>query len=273
MDDLHDALTGAIDEAAKARARLAKQRMRQVQSRDERQYLQALAYAWFRSRRPVVLQHATATTDLSDIDAAYRIILDSSDKSARRTTYLDALQAAREHLMSLRSQLIVATPAQRTDETPPDFSPLAADPTMRDILVRRWQESQRCLRAGAPLAATVMMGGLLEALFVARANKLVDKSPLFRAKAAPLDSRTKKALDLKEWTLRPYIDVGHELGWISRSGKDVAAVLRDYRNYVHPEKERTHGVALTERDSEMFWELTKSLARQLLAVQIGTTQP
>ena len=75
----------------------------------------------------------------------------------------------------------------------------------------------------------------------------------------------KKPLDLGEWTLRPYIDVAFELGWISKSGKDVAAVLRDYRNYVHPEKERSHGVVLTEGDSAMFWEVTKSLVRQLLS--------
>lgn len=40
------------------------------------------------------------------------------------------------------------------------------------------------------MAATVMMGGFLEALFIARANQLSDKSPLFRAKAAPRDQRT-----------------------------------------------------------------------------------
>ena len=92
-----------------------------------------------------------------------------------------------------------------------------------------------------------------------------NKSPLFRAKSTPIDSRTKKPLALPEWTLRPYIDVGAELNWITSSGKDVAAVLRDYRNYIHPEKERSHGVSLNEHDSAMFWEVTKSLARQLLA--------
>jgi MrcB-like, N-terminal domain len=47
---------------------------------------------------------------------------------------------------------------------------------MKVILERRWNECQRCLRARAPLAATVMMGGLLEALFVARANLMTEYS-------------------------------------------------------------------------------------------------
>ncbi len=116
-----------------------------------------------------------------------------------------------------------------------------------------------------------MMGGLLEALFVARANIMTNKGALFRAKSTPIDAKTKGPLPLTEWTLRPYIDVAAELGWISRSGKDIAAVLRDYRNYVHPEKERAHGVALDDHDSAMFWDVTKSLARQLLSSAAAAT--
>ncbi len=136
---------------------------------------------------------------------------------------------------------------------------------MRGILERRWDECGRCVNAKAHLsAAVVMMGGLLEALFVARANRMADKSPLVKASSAPVDSKTKKVLDVRDWTLRPYIDVGHELGWITKSAKDVAAVLRDYRNYIHPEKERSHGVVLNEDDATMLWGVTKSLVHQLL---------
>jgi hypothetical protein len=67
--------------------------------------------------------------------------------------------------------------------------------------------------------------------------------------------------------LASYIDVGHDLKWISRSAKDVAAILRDYRNYIHPEKERSHGVVLTADDATMLWEVTKSLSRELLAMK------
>jgi hypothetical protein len=112
-----------------------------------------------------------------------------------------------------------------------------------------------------------MMGGLLEALFVSRANKLSDKATLFTSAAAPIDSKTKKPLDLRQWTLAPYIDVGHDLKWISRSAKDIAVILRDYRNYVHPEKERSHGVVLSPDDATMFWEVTKTLSRELLSMK------
>jgi hypothetical protein len=44
--------------------------------------------------------------------------------------------------------------------------------------------------------------------------------------------------------LKDFIDVVHELGWITVSAKDVGAVLRDYRNYIHPQKQLSHNVHL-----------------------------
>jgi hypothetical protein len=135
---------------------------------------------------------------------------------------------------------------------------------MVGILRRRWSEARVCRDSGAPLAAIVMMGSLLEALLLARANRLEDKSVLFKAKSAPIDSGTKKALKLQEWTLRHYIDVAHDLGWIARSAKDVGETLRDYRNYIHPEKELKHGVVLTVKDARMFWVVFCVLAEQVI---------
>ena len=150
------------------------------------------------------------------------------------------------------------------DDVAPDFSPLAGDQEMREILTRRWHECCKCVKADAHLAAIVMMGGLLEALFVARANKMPVKEPLVNASSAPKDKATGITLNYQEWMLDSYIRVAHELNWITESAKDVADVLKEYRNYVHPEKERRHGIVLAFNDSSMFWQVTKALVRQLL---------
>src|SRR5437773_1848747 len=104
---------------------------------------------------------------------------------------------------------------------------------MQTILTNRWYECVTCVEAGAPLAAVVMMGGLLEGLLLARINQLTDKSPVFKAASAPRD-RTGTPLKLNEWGLKNYIDVAYEVGWISQTTKDVGEVVRDYRNYIHP---------------------------------------
>ena len=243
---------------------MANSKSKQITQADAIDYLKSVAYAWFKSHRPG-LHGKVPTTELSVIDGHLERVLVATGKASARTTYVGALSDAKVALIELRSGILTNPPApSMAFSAAPDFSMLAADPAMRDILVGRWVECQLCLQAGAHLAATVMMGGFLEALFVARANQLSDKEPLFRAKTTPIEQKSKKPLPLSEWTLRHYVDVGHELGWISRSGKEVAAVLRDYRNYIHPEKQRAHGVTLNIHDSSMFWEVTKSLAQQLL---------
>ena len=109
-----------------------------------------------------------------------------------------------------------------------------------------------------------MMGGLLETLLLARVNREPNKKSIFSASTAPKDRRSTKPLALNEWTLRNYIDVAHELGWISPSARDVGEILRDYRNYIHPHKELTHGVQLVAGDAALFWEVAKAITRQLV---------
>ena len=264
MESPLDLVDSALKVVESARKRIASTKSKQITQADALDYLKSVAYAWFKSFRPG-LQGNVPTTELGVVDGHFDGLLVATGKASARTTYMGALNDAKTALIELRSATLTAPPALSTAlSAPPDFSPLASDQVMRDILVSRWAECQLCLQVGAHLAATVMMGGFLEALFVARANQMTDKGPLFRAKATPIDYKSKKPLPLSDWTLRHYVDVGYELGWISRSGKEVAAVLRDYRNYIHPEKQRAHGVTLNVHDSSMFWEVSKSLAQQLL---------
>jgi len=267
MKNLSDIFDETLSDVERARKRLGKGRSKQVTRLDDVDYLKSVSYAWFNSYRKVVLPDVSESS-LKKVDDAYRQVLNSTAKNAARATYVTALKRAKSALTALRADVLTVTARKESATllTPPDFSSIVADEQMRLILVERWMECQKCLGAGAYLAATVMMGGLLEALFMARANQLSDKKPLFSAKSTPMDSKTKKPLQLPEWTLRPYIDVAHEIGWITRSGKDVAAILRDYRNYVHPEKQRSHGVTLNGHDAKMFWDVTRNLALQLLGM-------
>jgi hypothetical protein len=264
--DHHSRIEAVISELERARNFLARIKSPQIRNAEQRDFLKATALSWFHTHRPT-LSAALPPEVVNSADEPYRAILNATDRNSAKGTYQTAVRSAKDALVAARNQALVLAPTTRTGDSAPVFGPLAADSQMQAILTRRWEECARCLNANAPLAATVMMGGLLEALFVSRANKMVDKNALFRSPAAPIDSKTKKGLDLRQWTLAPYIDVGHDLGWISRSAKDVAAILRDYRNYIHPEKERAHGVSLSGDDAAMLWEITKSLSKELLAMK------
>ena len=44
----------------------------------------------------------------------------------------------------------------------------------------------------------------------------------------------------------------------------MGQVLRDYRNYIHPEKELSHGVTIAAEDTAMFVNVFSSIAEQII---------
>lgn len=264
MSEAYNAMDAALKEIERLRYLLKKKKnAAQVRSSEERSIIKAVCLTWFKSHRPII-QTAIAHDLLDPVDVEYQWLLLASDRATSRSRYDTQLKAIQSQLSGIRGQTIIVPSTTITVDTPPNFAPLVSDPAMQGILKRRWNECARCIAAEAPLAAIVMMGGLLEALLLARVHKDPNKSTIFSAATAPKDKTTGKTVPLQEWTLRHYIDVAHELNWISSSAKQVGEVMRDYRNYIHPQKELSHGVTLNDGDAVLFWEVAKSITRQLL---------
>jgi hypothetical protein len=264
MPDAHESADQAIRELDRLRRAIRGGRNAQVRNAEEREQVKATALAWFHGHRPDIASHMNEG-GLDEIDQGYRRLIENSERAVSRRTYETVFSTLRRQLGVTRGELLVPrqqTQASTTD-TPPDFSGLVAAPEMRNVLERRWTECVTCISAEAPLAATVMMGGLLEGLLLAKVNTHSDQSKIFKATTAPRN-RAGQTLPLRDWTLKDYLDVAQELGWISRSARDVGAVLRDYRNYVHPQKELSHGIVLSKQDAMIWWEVAKSIARELL---------
>jgi len=243
------------------RARIKKIKAAQVRNSEDRAVIKATAFAWFRNHRSALL-YGTDEHALDPVDSEYSFLADATERATARQTYIRELKALRTMLVALRPMFLAAGTKTATLDRAPDFAQLVPDKTMQTILERRWAECVACIEGSAPMAATVMMGGLLETLLLSRVLREKDKGPIFGASTAPKDRG--KPLQLKEWGLRNFIDVAHELGWISQGAKDVGEVLRDYRNYVHPQKEYSHGVKLTIDDARLFWEIGKSISRQVI---------
>ena len=266
MKNPHDALDQAITEVDRLRRILKKKKSKQVRSQEEQSLIKATALTWFKTHRPIVAE-LTDAQRLKDVDGQYKAVLTCSDHGAMRSRHDRSLKSIRDGLSELRLHCVTVSEdlTEATTDDPPDFSLLIGDVPMQQILERRWQECSGCLVGNAPLAATVMMGGLLEALLLARVNNASNKKAIFGSTKSPKDKATGKALPLKDWSLKHYIDVAHELAWVSQSAKDVGVVLRDYRNYIHPYKELSHGTQLNKHDAMLFWEITKSISKQLIA--------
>lgn len=266
MPTFHEAIDAAISEITRARTRVSKVKTKQVRGFDDVASLKATALTWFHTHKPIIVAGAP-NLDHVVTDKFYSELLSATAKHAARSTYLETLSEAKSALLKMRAAALTSpaiSSVPNTDDLAPDFSPLAGNQEMREILTRRWLECSKCVKADAHMAAVVMMGGLLEALFMARANKMSDKSPLTAAKNAPKDKATGKTTNYQQWMLDSYIKVGCELKWITESAKGVADKLKEFRNFVHPAKELQYGITLGFNDSSMFWQVTKALARQLL---------
>lgn len=262
-------IESAIAEADSLQKVLKRQSSNQLRSAEDRQIVKATALAWFNSHRTVVAE-LLGNDQIKPVDDIYRGLLTSAARLTLRSKYVGSIKEIKKRLGTLQADHVIAlasAPASKlglTPDTAPKFSPLISDLKMQAILTKRWHECGICVRSNAPLAATVMMGGLLEGLLLAKINQLADKTPVFGAAAAPVDSKTGKPLQLKEWGLKNYIDVAYELGWITKTTKDIGEIVRDYRNYIHPQKELSHGIVLEPGDAQMLWEVAKSITLQLL---------
>jgi hypothetical protein len=257
-----DTANAALTEVDRLRTFLKKNRTAQVRGQDERSFVKATASAWFNGHRGKFPATASGES-IERVDAIYRDILNASDRAAARSTSVGRLKELRAALIDLRSASLTETATPPPTDQSPDFSPLISDTQMQEILAARWAECIRCIAANAPLAATVMMGGLLETLLLGRINRETDLAPIFKAKMAPKD-KAGKTLTLRDWGLKDYISVAHELGWITISAKEVAEVLRDFRNYIHPHKQHSHGVKLNGDDATLFWGVSKNITVQVL---------
>lgn len=245
---------------------LNKNKSKQVESLDERSIVKATAFSWFQNIRP---KTNLKDEQFVDTDDYFKFLLEAAERKTSRNKYHVQLKSLRKVLIKLRSDNIITFGNSNTysSENPPNFSSLIKDEKMRSILINRWNECTKCIEADAPLSSLIMMGGMLEAILLARINAHANKAEIINSKSAPIDKKTSKVSPLQEWTLKNYIDVSRELNWITQSTKDIGEVLRDYRNYIHPYKELSHGIKISKSDAELFWQITKSIINQLLIIK------
>ena len=265
MSHLISALDKAISTIDRFKKHIGRLKIQQLRSAEDQNVAKATAYAWIKTQRPK-LKPLNNATCMQATDLGFQQLLEFADRATSISKYQALVKKLRGDLIKLRSESITLINSDALDSDGSladiDFSRLINDNQMQNILIRRWKEIKLCIGVEAHLAATVMIGALLEALLLARINRMPDQGPIYKLEATPKDQKGKVRL-LKEWTLKDLIDVAHEINWIRRAARDISIVLRDYRNYIHPEKERRHGLTDKTMDSKLFAVLLVSLADQI----------
>jgi hypothetical protein len=203
---------------------------------------------------------------LSVADEVFSRLLAMSERDSLRSLYNDKLKTLCKELIVLRDVALRAQAAPGPfSPTPPNFGKIVPDAALQAILERRWRETAMCLDATANLAAAIMLGGLLEALFLAKARSLPKAAPLYTAKAAPKDKKGNPKTNLRDWSLYDFIQVAHELGWIGAVSKAGGHLVRDFRNLVHPNEELERKIVLDEREALALVKVFQTVVDELLA--------
>lgn len=153
----------------------------------------------------------------------------------------------------------------------PNFLALGLEPGIGELLASRWQEAQLCLDAKAFLAATILMGSLLEGLLLAvcqRFPKNADQAP-----CAPHNPQTGKPKYFAEWTFAEMIEVAHALGWVGLDVKKFSHSLREFRNLVHP-YQQLQSQSFPDLDTcQISWLVVQAAANDLARVLAAATTP
>lgn len=123
-------------------------------------------------------------------------------------------------------------------------------------------EADACAKAGAYLAASVMIGAAIEAALLFAC--LNDPGATRAARAKLGKKKTKRqGKDPKRWTLKHLVDIAFAAGWLPDSKIDdivlesefLAAMIREFRNSVHPGRHLSPGGA---RDFERAFKDSKA---------------
>lgn len=235
-----------------------------VRASKDRINIKTIVSNWFNSLRPT--QNLPAVDALlGPIDKSYNELLEFCERSTSRIKYRSHLKTLKTELVRFRSQVnILMASGQMPFYEKPDFSKLVSDQGLLSIIERRWDETVNCIESRAPLAATVMIGALLEALLLSRIEREKYKDSIFNLNSTPMDTKTGKAKKLQLWTLADYIDVCYEMEWIRKPLKDIGVILRDYRNLIHPREELRQKIHLNSDDAKMYWAIFSKMADQIV---------
>jgi hypothetical protein len=117
------------------------------------------------------------------------------------------------------------------DSSAPNFAAWTGDAVLARLLQERWAEAHACLEAGACVAATLMLGSILEGVLCSVVRR--HAAAVAGCPRSPRDGAG-RIRPLREWTAQDLVEVACACGWLRRETARFAHQLTDYRALLHP---------------------------------------
>lgn len=141
-----------------------------------------------------------------------------------------------------------------------DVSKIGLEASLLTVIQGRLEETQKCLKADAPLAVIFLSGSILEGLLLVVASK--NPKVFNQAKSSPKD-KDGKVKNFPDWSLAQLINTANEAGFLKLDVKKFSHELRDFRNYIHPYQQSMSGFNPTKHTAAICLQVLKAAIADL----------
>jgi hypothetical protein len=124
-----------------------------------------------------------------------------------------------------------------------DVNDIVADKDIAALVQQRIDEVNICREHGAGLAAVILLGSLLEGLLLdAAENRTIPETTWAAVQLHRPDSARK-------WSLAGLIKIAHHLGWIDFDVNKFGDAIKEFRDMVHVNRQRSVMATPPDRDT------------------------
>lgn len=127
------------------------------------------------------------------------------------------------------------------------------DPVIKQILERDYQEIQRGVISASWKSVIILCGGSIEAILLDLLQKNTD--------SIKSSSKIPQESDLTKWTLDSIIDVSVDINIVNSSVGKLSHTIREYRNLIHPGKEKRSNLKVKAEEATIALEVLKMIIR------------
>jgi AbiTii len=141
----------------------------------------------------------------------------------------------------------------------PNFPSLVSNAEFARILSGRWNEANLAHENGAYLATIILLGSLLEGYLICKVkeNQTISRSSSKCPKFVK-GKRAGKIKPISQWSFEDLINVGHACGFLKNGLSKFAQEIRNFRNFVHPNKQFKEKTEFDSELCEIVWKVVSA---------------
>jgi hypothetical protein len=202
---------------------------------------------------------------LSNAERAILRLADPREYGAGNADAYEETLSQLEEILSLEGLQIahgqrnrpVITPLQPAQIPLPDIElqvtldQVVSDPVLAAVAQQRLDEADKCRRAEAYIACIIMLGSFLEGVLLDVASS--------RLKELPKPADKASLFDVIKWA--------RENHWIQLDAHLGSELLRQHRNFVHPDLQRREGAPPDKDTINMCWPIVNAILNDLAATR------